>query len=185
MASQLWDIALITNIVSAGGAGNTTSIGVGAVGTPQVWDIQYWDGVTWGTGVGNTASQGVGAATAENATWYTITGDTSAGAVGAGDTISQAVDGGWTTKNPTAANGIANTLSQADDFAPFTVIAPPSVTGFGNTISSAYGTALRSFNTIGAETEGGFDVDQQITDSVLVRPTASGDFIIDGLPLPS
>ena len=89
------------------------------------------------------------------------------------------------SQQPTAATGIANTLSQAADFAPFTVIAPPSVTGVGNTISSAYGSALRSFNTVGQDAEGGFDIDQQRTDSVLVRPTASGDFIIDGLPLPS
>ena len=90
-----------------------------------------------------------------------------------------------TTKNPVAVDGVANTLSQAADFAPFTIIAPPSVTGFGNTISSAYGTALRSFNTIGQDTDGSFDIDQQTTESVLVRPTARGDFIIDGLPLPS
>ena len=37
-----------------------------------------------GDGIGNTTSQSVGAGTAENATWYTITGDASAGASGSG-----------------------------------------------------------------------------------------------------
>ena len=185
MASQTWDITLLAPIVSADGVGNTVSDSAGTATVPQLWDIQYWDGVTWGTGIGNTTSQSVGAGTAENATWYTITGDASAGASGSGNTLSQAVDGGVTTKNPVPVDGVGNILSQSDDFAPFTILSPPSVTGFGNTVSSAYGTALRSFNTIGQETEGGFDVDQQTTDSVLVRPTASGDFIIDGLPLPS
>ena len=186
MASQLWDIILVGY---ASGFGNTNSSagdsGVAVVNPPQLWDIQYWDGTTYATGIGNTLSQAVGSATAENANWYTITGTINTGASGAGNTLSQAVDSGVGTKNPVPVTGIANTLSQSDDFAPFTVISPPSVTGFGNTISSAYGTALRSFNTIGQDTEGGFDIDQQTTDSVLVRPTASGDFIIDGLPLPS
>lgn len=185
MATQLWDITLLATIVSVGGVGNTTSIGVGSAGTPQFWDIQYWNGVTWGTGVGNTDSTSVGAGTAENANWYTIVATANAGGAGFGDTLSQAVDSGITVKNPVAAAGIANTLSQAADFAPFTIIAPPSVTGFGETISSAYGSALRTFNTIGQETEGGFDTSPQTTDSVLIRPTARGDFIIDGLPLPS
>ena len=165
MATQNWDIALLATIVSATGAGDTTSSSVGSAGTinpPQQWDFVYWDGVTWGTGVGNTNSTSVGSATAENATWYDITGT-----VGTGG------------------SGVGNTLSQAADFAPFTVLSPPSVTGFGETISSSYGTVLRSFNTIGQETEGGFGMDQQTTDSILVRPTARGDFIIDGLPLPS
>lgn len=188
MATQLWDITLLSPIVAVDGVGNTTSIGVGSgsvVNPPQLWDIQYWDGVTWGTGVGNTDSSAVGVATAENANWYTIVATANAGGAGVGNTLSQAVDSGVSTKNPTAADGAGNALSQAADFAPFTILSPPSVTGFGNTVSSAYGTALRSFNTIGAETEGGFDTDQQLTDSVLVRPSASGDFIIDGLPLPS
>lgn len=188
MATQLWDITLLSLVVSAGGSGDTTSSAGGSVTTiipPQYWNLQYWDGVTWGTGAGNTNSVGVGSATAENAVWYDIVGTASAGAAGAGNNLSQAVDSGVTVKNPVAVSGVANTLSQAADFAPFTTISPPSVTGFGDTISSAYGTVLRSFNSIGQDTEGSFDVDQQTTDSVLVRPTASGDFIIDGLPLPS
>ena len=185
MASQTWDLALLAPIVSVTGVGNTASTGVGSVGVPQSWDFAYWDGLTAVTGVGNTASTAVGSGTAVLLSWYTITGTVTSGAAGVGDTISSAVDSGVTTKNPSAASGSGNTLSQSDDFAPFTTTSPPSVTGFGNTISSAYGTVLRSFNSIGQDTEGSFDVDQQTTDSVLVRPTASGDFIIDGLPLPS
>lgn len=189
MSAQTWDISLLSLIVSADGVGNTTSQSangaVGSVSPPQTWDFQYWDGVTFAAGSGNTYSAGVGSAVAENATWYDITGTANVGGAGVGNTLSQASDSGVATKNPTPVTGIANTLSQSDDFAPFTVLSPPSVTGFGNTVSSAYGTALRSFNTIGQDTEGGFEMDQQTTDSVLVRPTASGDFIIDGLPLPS
>ena len=161
MASQLWDLALISLVVSVDGIGNTVSDSAGSAGVPQRWDLQFWDGITAVSGQGNTSSSGVGSGSAENATWYDI--DVSV----------------------TSGSGFGNTLSQAADFAPFTIISPPSVTGFGDTISSAYGTALRSFNSIGQDTEGSFDVDQQTTDSVLVRPTASGDFIIDGLPLPS
>lgn len=181
MSVQTWDLALVGYST---GVGETLSqAGDTGVAVRQTWDVQYWDGVTWSTGVGNTTSIAVGSVSVENLTWYTI--DVTIGSSGAGNTLSQAADGGVTAKNPTAASGAANTLSQADDFAPFTILSPPSVTGFGNTVSSAYGTALRSFNTIGAETEGGFDTNQQLTDSVLVRPSASGDFIIDGLPLPS
>jgi hypothetical protein len=188
MATQLWDLTLLAPIISVDGVGNTTSIGVGSASTiypPQQWDIQYWDGVTWGTGIGNTNSTSVGAATAENATWYDISGTADTGGSGIGNTLSQAVDSGVTVRNPISVTGVANTLSEAADFAPFIVIAPPSATGFGETISSSYGTVLRSFNSIGQETEGGFDLGQQTTSSVLVRPTARGDFILDGLPLPS
>ena len=183
MSTQLWDLTLIAPVISVDGVGNTLSQSADAgVGTPQAWPMTLVDGtLVSGSGSGNTTSIGVG--DAAGGTWYTITADVNSS--GFGNTLSQAVDIGVGTNNPTAATGIANTLSQAADFAPFTVIAPPSVTGIGNTISSAYGTALRSFNTIGQDTEGVFDIDQQTTDSVLVRPTASGDFIIDGLPLPS
>lgn len=188
MAAQTWNLTLLAPIVSVDGVGNTVSAAVGAgtaVHPPQQWDIQYWDGVTWGTGEGNTYSAAVGSAVAENAVWYDIAGTASAGAAGAGNNLSQSVDSGVTTKNPVAVDGVANTLSQAADFAPFTIISPPSVTGVGNTVSSAYGSALRTFNTVGQDTDGSFDVDQQSTESVLIRPTANGDFIIDGLPLPS
>lgn len=189
MAAQNWDITLIAPVQSVDGTGNTLSQAangtIQTVAPPQLWDIQYWDGVTWATGVGNTDSSAVGSGTAQNANWYTITGTANVGGSGSGNTLSQSVDSGVTVRNPIAVTGVADTLSQSDDFAPFTVISPPSVTGFGDTISSAYGTVLRTFNSIGQDTEGSFDSGQQTTDSVLVRPTASGDFIIDGLPLPS
>lgn len=156
-----WDLALVGDpIVPASGSGNTDSQGVGSVSVLVAWELSLFDGNPAVSGFGNTLSQGVGAGVADNALLYSV------GVV-------------------VGSSGSGNTLSQAADFAPFTIISPPSVTGFGNTVSSAYGTALRSFNTVGQDTEGGFDVDQQTTDSVLVRPTARGDFIIDGLPLPS
>lgn len=182
MSTQLWDVTLYSTVVAADGVGNTLSQAGDIAGVILQWPLTLIDGTLAPvTGIGNTTSASVGSA--EAGTWYDIL--LTLGSSGIGNTTSQAVDSGVGVNNPTAATGIANTLSQAADFAPFTVIAPPSVTGVGNTISSAYGSALRSFNTVGQDTEGGFDIDQQRTDSVLVRPTASGDFIIDGLPLPS
>ena len=149
--------------------GNTVSDSAGTATVPQLWDIQ-WPGQRH-LGHRHRAydvpvREG---GTAENATWYTITGDASAGGVGVRQhAVTRPLMAGHHQRILLPVDGVSSILSQSDDFAHVHDPLRP-VTGFGNTVSSAYGTAC-AHSTPSAETEGMFDVDQQTTDSVTGAP---------------
>lgn len=153
---QTWELSLYAPIVAVTGVGDTQSVGVGSVGTPQSWPMTLNTGQSISSGFGDTISS-------------------------AGDAGPIGVFMEWLDVSVlVGSSGYGDTAS--DSWGNVTTVAPPSATGFGNTISSGVGAATRYGGYLTGSTDGALE--PQSTSGDFAAHGTTGDFSI-ATPLPA